>query len=63
MSNATVRRRFGIEDQNAADASRILKEAVENGAIAIENLSAGTKSRTYLPFWANPTTGEFAEFV
>ena len=46
--------RFGIADQNAADASRLLKEAVEEGALVIQDQPAGTRSRAYLPFWAAP---------
>jgi len=41
MTNTTLRERFGIADQNAADAFRLLKEAVEAGAIVIENSSVG----------------------
>ena len=55
MTNATLRERFGIADQNAADASRLLKEAVEDRKIVIEDPSVGTRSRTYLPFWASPS--------
>lgn len=55
MTNTSLRERFGIADQNAADASRLLKEAVSAGAIAIEDPSVGTRSRSYLPFWAMPT--------
>ena len=63
MTNATLRERFGIADQNAADASRLLKEAVEDGKIIIGDPSAGTRSRTYLPFWANPNADESAVIV
>ncbi len=57
MTNATLRKRFGIADRNTADASRLLKEAVEDSKIIIEDPSAGTRSRTYLPFWAHPNSG------
>ena len=63
MTNATLRKRFGIADQNAAEASRLLKEAVEDGTIVIEDLSVGTRSRTYLPFWANPIADETVNIV
>ena len=58
MSNATLRNRFGIAEQNSADASRLLKEAVEDGKIVIENPTAGTRNRTYLPFWAGSSAEE-----
>ena len=58
MTNATLRKRFGIADQNAANASRLLKEAVEDEKIVIEDPSVGIRSRTYLPFWANPKVDE-----
>ncbi|MFC1602025.1 ATP-binding protein [Pseudomonadota bacterium] len=63
MTNTTLRERFGIADQNAADASRLLKEAVEAGAIVIEDPSVGTRSRAYLPFWAVPVAGGPTGFV
>ena len=61
MTNATLRERFGIADQNAAEASRLLKEAVNDGKIVIDGSSAGRRHRTYLPFWANPN--ELSRFI
>ena len=63
MTNATVRRRFGIADQNASGASRLLKEAVEDGGIVIEDQTAGTRKRSYLPFWANSPAKNNPSFV
>lgn len=54
MTNTTLRARFGVAEQNAAAASRILNEAVEAGAIVIQDPSVGTRIRNYLPFWAVP---------
>ena len=54
MTNASLRKRFGIADKNAAGASRLLTEAVEDGKIVIEDKSSGKRNRTYVPFWANP---------
>ena len=56
-NNASIRERFGIAEKNASTASRLLNEAVEAGAIVIEDLEAGTRSRSYLPFWAVAATG------
>lgn len=54
MTNTSLRRRLGIDDRNIATASRLLGEAVEAGLIAIAYPEAGTRIRSYLPFWAAP---------
>ena len=54
MTNASLRRRLGIAGQNIATASRLLAEAVAAGAIVITDPEAGTRIRSYLPFWASP---------
>lgn len=47
MSNATLRQRFGIEDKNYPQASRIIRQTIEDGLIVeYEN------SKTYIPYWA-----------
>lgn len=63
MTNATLRERFGIANQNAAEASRLLKEAVDDGKIVINGSSAGRRHRTYLPFWASPNTEELSRSI
>ena len=57
-TNATLRRRFGIAGRNAAVASRLLNDAVDEGWIAIEDPTAGRRNRAYLPFWADPAGSE-----
>lgn len=52
VTNASIRERFGIEEKNAATASRLLNEAVEDGSLVVRDPSVGTKSRSYLPYWA-----------
>jgi len=54
MTNTSLRQRLGIDDRNIATASRLLGEAVEAGLIAIADPEAGTRIRSYLPFWAAP---------
>lgn len=54
MTNASLRQRLGIADQNIATASRLLAEAVEAGVIVIADPEAGTRIRSYIPFWAAP---------
>lgn len=62
MTNTSLRQRLGIDDKNIATASRLLGEAVESGLIVIADPEAGTRIRSYLPFWAAPrsTSGEIA---
>ena len=53
MTNATLRKRFGITVKNAAQISRLLSKATRAGVIVVRDLSVGTKSRAYLPYWAS----------
>lgn len=48
MTNATIRKRFGIEDKNRATASRLIKEAVEAEAIRPYDASAAPKLMKYV---------------
>lgn len=57
MTNTSVRERFGIAEKNASTASRLLSEAVEAGLLVVEDPEAGTRIRSYLPFWASPGPG------
>lgn len=44
---------FGIEDRNAAIASRIIKDTYESGMIKDEDPeNKSRKHRSYVPFWA-----------
>lgn len=54
VTNTTIRERFGIEEQNRAVASRLLRDAVEAGVIVPRDPSAAPKHMQYLPWWANP---------
>jgi predicted HTH transcriptional regulator len=56
MTNRSVRERFGIAEKNASAASRLLNEALAADLIVVEDVSAGTRARTYLPYWAAPTS-------
>lgn len=62
MTNASLRQRLGIDEKNIATASRLLGEAVESRLIVIADPEAGTRIRSYLPFWAAPrrAAGEVA---
>lgn len=52
MTNATLRKRFGIEAHNAAKASRLIGEAVDDGLLKPADPARGKKYASYLPFWA-----------
>ena len=52
LTNTSVRKRFGIEEHNSAQASRIIGEAVAAGTIKPYDPNQGKKNARYLPFWA-----------
>lgn len=53
MTNQSLRERFKIEDQNAAIASRIIRDALEDGVIKEDDPeSKSRKYASYIPKWA-----------
>ncbi len=52
MTNSSLRERFGIEEKNAAIASRIIRDALEDQMIKPYDPNQGKKYARYLPFWA-----------
>lgn len=52
-TNTSVRERFGIAPKNSAQASRLIREAVEVGVIAPFDADAAPKFRRYVPEWAS----------
>ncbi len=52
LTNASLRQRFGIDQKNSALASRLIKDALDSGRIALADPLAGNKERSYVPFWA-----------
>ncbi len=52
MTNATLRQRFGIEEQNAARASRIIAETVKSTLIKPFDPDTSKRYLSYVPFWA-----------
>lgn len=52
LTNSSLRERFGIEKKNSAQASRIIKEAVEAGQIRPFDPDAAPRLMKYIPFWA-----------
>ena len=55
VTNTTIRERFGIKVQNSARASRLIREAVEDGRITPRDASAAKKLMEYVPWWAAPS--------
>lgn len=53
MTNTSMRLRFGVEEQNRSTVSRLIREAVEAGAIVPADPDAAPKLMRYLPFWAS----------
>ena len=51
VTNTSVRGRFGIEERNSAKASRLIGEAVEEGAITPDDPAAPRKLMRYVPWW------------
>jgi ATP-dependent DNA helicase RecG len=54
MSNASLRERFGVEEKNKATVSRLIREAVDSGAVQPQDANAAPKMMRYVPFWAAP---------
>ena len=53
LTNTSVRARFGIEPQNIANASRLIREGVEAGLIVAHDPNAAPRLMRYVPFWAS----------
>lgn len=52
MTNSTVRQRFGLEERNAAMASRIIAETIRAKLIKPSNPDSRSKKLArYVPFW------------
>ncbi len=52
MTNTSLRERFGIDSKNSATASRLLREALDAGAVKLADPDAPLKLRKYVPRWA-----------
>lgn len=58
ITNATVRKRFGIVPQNSAMASRFLRDALATGDIVPLDSRLSKKFMQYMPYWARPSVGQ-----
>ena len=52
MNNTSLRERFNLAGEQTDRVSRVLREAVDEGLIAVRDPDAGNRHRAYLPFWA-----------
>lgn len=52
MTNSSLRIRFGIEEKNSAQVSRIIKDSLDAGFIKCFDDTVGSKARRYVPSWA-----------
>ena len=52
VTNTSLRERFGVEPANAAIVSRIIRDAIEAGAIKPFEEGQAKKAARYLPWWA-----------
>lgn len=52
VTNASVRKRFGIHQRNSAQASRLIASAVREGVLIPDSTEVAKKLQRYLPWWA-----------
>ena len=52
MTSTSPRERFGIKEENKAQASRFIKEALDAGKILPYDENAAPKLMKYIPHWA-----------
>jgi predicted HTH transcriptional regulator len=52
MTNGSLRDRFGIDERNAATASRIIRDALADKVIKPYDPDQGKRHAKYVPFWA-----------
>jgi ATP-dependent DNA helicase RecG len=53
MTNSSLRKRFGISEENLAMVSRVISDAVDAGLIKpFDPASKSRKLSQYVPFWA-----------
>ena len=53
FNNASLRKRFGMHDKQAAQISLLIKEAIDAGKIKPKDLeNVSKKFSVYVPYWA-----------
>ena len=56
LTNTSIRERFGIEEKNRSMASRLIRDALEEGFIIAHIPDAPPKHMKYIPFWARQSS-------
>ena len=56
INNRSVRERFDIAENRTPRASKLLKEAIDARLIVVRDPEAGTRNRSYIPWWAGQVT-------
>ena len=51
-NNESVRQRFGMNKNQSPQASKIIRDSLDEGAIVAYDPTVGVKSLRYVPFWA-----------
>ncbi len=52
LTNGSLRERFGVEESNSAQISRLIKEASQRGLVRVVDPEAAPKYKAYAPYWA-----------
>lgn len=56
LTNTSIRERFGVEEKNRSMASRLIRDALEEGFIIAHIPDAPPKHMKYIPFWARQSS-------
>ncbi len=51
MTNASLRERLGVEQQNYAVVSRVIRETTDSNLVRPFDPDAGNRNKQYIPFW------------
>ena len=52
MNNASLRKRFALDEESSASISRLIKLSFEKNLIKTYDDNANRKALRYIPFWA-----------
>ena len=52
LTNATLRRRFGLDEESSANISRLIREALEAKLVKAYDPETAKRYMKYVPFWA-----------
>ena len=52
ISNADIRKIFGLKEKEKSKATRIIANTVENGLIKVMDPDTAPRYKKYIPYWA-----------